>query len=124
MAEDHEKQSPRRQIEILTIQKNTSSKQLDKLRKETALERADAQKNQVKLLDEIRAKDIEIKAVKRFLEKREVTLREGLREEFSALKMEKERLDEVAKELTAKRNLLDTLIHVRKSEFEEKLKTR
>lgn len=123
MAEDQEKQSLHRQIEILTIQKETFSKQLDKLRKETALERADVQKKQIKFLDEIRAKDIEIKAVKRFLEKREATLREELQNEFNAFQMEKERVNEVSKELAAKRNLLDTFIQVRKSEFEEKLKT-
>ncbi|MFH1352014.1 MAG: hypothetical protein ABIH68_00365 [bacterium] len=122
MADDQEKQSLRRQVEILLIQKDTFSKQLDKLRKEIAMERADARKNQIKLLDEIRAKDIEIKATKRFLEKREITLRDGLRDEFGALKIEKERLEEVSKELAVKRNMIDALIRARKLEFEEKLK--
>jgi len=123
MADDQEKQSLRKQVEILTIQKDTFSKQLDKLRKELAIERAEARKNQIKLLDEIRAKDIEIKATKRFLEKKETTLRDGLRDEFSALQIEKERLEEVSKELDSKRNMIDALIRARKSEFEEKLRS-
>jgi len=96
--DDQEKLSLRKQVEILNLQKDVLSRQLSKLRNDIVAERSDLQQKQTKLLDDIRVKDIEIRAVRNYMEKRDNDVKTQLRDEFHALKMEKERIAEVTKE--------------------------
>jgi len=121
--DDQEKLSLRKQVEILNLQKDVLSRQLSKLRNDIVAERSQLQQKQTKLLDDIRVKDIEIRAVRNYMEKRDNDVKTQLRDEFHTLKMEKERIAEVTKELEARRNLIENLISEKQSEFEKRLQT-
>ena len=121
--DDQEKLSLRKQVEILNLQKDVLSRQLSKLRNDIVAERSTMQQKQTKLLDDIRVKDIEIRAVRNYMEKRDHDAKAQLRDEFHALKIEKERIAEVTKEVEARRNLIENLITEKQSEFEKRLQT-
>ncbi|MBA3064903.1 hypothetical protein KJ633_02890 [bacterium] len=121
--DDQEKLSLRKQVEILNLQKDVLSRQLSKLRNDISGERSEFQKKQTTLLDDIREKDIEIRAVRNYMEKRDSEVKNQLKDEFRALEMEKERIAEVGKELDARRDLIEGLITEKQSEFEKRLKT-
>jgi len=121
--EDQEKLSLRKQVEILNLQKDVLSRQLSKLRDDIAAEKTEFQKTQNKLLDDIRIKGIEIRAVRNYMEKHSSEIKNQLKDEFQALEMEKERIAEVTKELDAKRNMLDNVVTAKQAEFEKQFQT-
>ncbi|MCD6311057.1 MAG: hypothetical protein J7M11_01155 [Elusimicrobia bacterium] len=119
--DDQEKISLRKQVEILNLQKDVLSRQVSKLRNDLASERTEFQKKQTSLLDDIHAKDIEIRAVRNFMTKRDSEIKNQLKDEFGALEMEKERIAEVSKEIDARRKLIEELISEKQNEFEKQL---